>query len=132
MKPGEAGQNGLAIFTIIFLLGFGFVVYAVPGPALAPVAASGSTAAATTTASGLETHVYYRLLQVAPTEVNGVPDVNASGYAGVSVTGQSVTLEWSVTGASPGEKLQMVMQVSGPGGATKSFSFTTVQVSTQG
>src|SRR6266480_1122210 len=100
MKPGQAGKNGLAIFTIIFLLGFGFVVYAVPGSALAPVAASGSTAA-TTTASGLETHVYYRLLQVAPMEVNGVPGVNASGYAGVSVTGQSVTLEWSVTGASP-------------------------------
>ena len=129
MKPGQARLNGLAIFTILFLLGFGFVVYAVPGSALPPVAADSSTA---TTTSGAETRVLYRLVQVAPTEVNGVPGENASGYAGVSVTGQSLTLEWSVTGASPGEQLQMVMQVSGPGGATKSFSFTVVQVSTHG
>src|SRR5712692_2867922 len=129
MKPGRVGLNGLATFAILFLLGFGFVVYAVPGSALAPVAAASST---TTTSGGTESHVYFHLVQVAPTEVNGVPGENASGYAGIAISGQSLRLEWGVTGESSGGQLQMVMLVNGSGGVTKSFAFSTVQVSSQG
>jgi hypothetical protein len=125
MKPGRAGLNGLAIFTILFLLGFGFVVYAVPGSALAPAATSTST----TTSYAPAARVYYRLVQVAPA---ATPGGNATGYAGISISGESLNVGWFVKGAVPGEQLQMVMHVNGSGGATKSFSLTTVTVSSLG
>jgi len=125
MKPGRAGLNGLAIFTILFLLGFGFVVYAVPGSAPAPAAASSTS----TTSYAPAARVYYRLVQVAPA---ATPGGNATGYAGISISGESLNVGWVVKGAVPGEQLQMVMQASGSGGATKSFSLTTVTVSSLG
>jgi hypothetical protein len=125
MKPGRAGLNGLAIFTILFLLGFGFIVYAVPGSALVPAASSASA----TTSYGPAAHVYFSLVQVTPAST---PGGNATGYAGISVSGESLSVGWFVKGAVPGEQLQMVMQANGSGGATKSFSLTTVKVSSLG
>jgi hypothetical protein len=51
----------------------------------------------------------------------------------VSISGQSLSVEWSVTGAVPGEQLQLVMLAvaASSTGANKSFTFATVQVSPQ-
>lgn len=126
MKPGHAGGHFLAIFAIIFLLGFGFVVYAVPGAVTSADSSSTTASAAATAQTGT---VYYTLVSVSPTAKGS----NASGYAGVSVSGQTLTLEWSVSKAPPEEQLQMVMLVTPTtGGATKSFTFTTVTAATTG
>jgi hypothetical protein len=126
MKPGQAGTNGLAIFAILFLLGFGFVVYAMPAP-VSPAEGSSTTTAPTAP----EPRVLYRLVQVSPSEVNGVPGENASGYAGITIVDKSLALEWYITGESAGRQLQMVMQVNSSTGS-KAFAFATVQASAQG
>jgi len=131
MNPARAGWHTLAIFAILFLLGFGFVVYAVPGASsFAPLSSSSSTTAA---GAAEGNNVYFRLVQVATT-AKGVPGANASGYAGISISGQFLSLEWSVTGGVPGEQLQMVMQAvaATSAGTSKSFTFATVEVSPQG
>ena len=132
MKPGRTGLNVVTIFAILFFLGFGFVVYAVPGvqaaswPASQAPFASGSSNSSSSNSHSNE--VYYRLVQVAAT----ASGANASGYAGISITGQSLSVEWSVTGAHPGEQLQLVMQTASSTGETRSFTFTTVEVSSGG
>ena len=99
MNPARAGWHTLAIFAILFLLGFGFVVYAVPGVAnVAPMSSGNSSAPAASPAQS--ENVYYRLVQVATT-AEGAPGANASGYAGISISGQSLSLEWSVSDAAP-------------------------------
>lgn len=119
-------MNSIAIFAILFLLGFGFVIYAVPGAQAVSWPASSSSATSSTSAQSNE--VYYRLDQVAPVAVGA----NASGYAGITITGPALSLEWSVSSAHPGEQLQMVMETASSSGTTKSFTFATVQVSTSG
>src|ERR1700716_4072899 len=103
MKPRGGRLNVLAIFAILFLLGFGFVVYAVPGSTLAPVT-NGSTS---TTSGGAEPQVVYHLVKRAPPGAGAAPGETRSGYAGIAVTGQSLSLEWAVTGELPGERLRM-------------------------
>ena len=132
MNPARAGWHTLAIFAILFLLGFGFVVYAVPGVAnLAPMSSGNSSAPAASPAQS--ENVYYRLVQVATT-AEGAPGANASGYAGISISGQFLSLEWSVTNAVPGEQLQLVMDAvaASTTGASKSFTFATVEVNAHG
>jgi trimeric autotransporter adhesin len=131
MIPAHAGSNTLAIFAILFLLGFGFVVYAIPGSGNVASPSNGSSATVTTGAQG--NVVYYHLLEVATTGMEG-SDANASGYAGLSIHGQSLSLEWSVTGAVPREQLQLAMKVlsTTSAAASKSFTFATVQVSSRG
>ena len=128
MNPARAGWHTLAIFAILFLLGFGFVVYAVPGVANPSPMSSSSSAPAASPAQG--ENVYYRLVQVATT----ARGANASGYAGISISGQSLSIEWSVTNAPPGEQLQLVMAAvaASATGASKSFTFATVEVNPQG
>lgn len=130
MIPARAGTKILASLAILFLLSFGFVVYAVPGTAnLLPPASGSSTAAA----SNSSDQVYFRLVQVAPT-AGGSPGENASGYAGVSISGQSLSIEWSVKGAAPGELLELDMAAAAINStwATRSFAIATVQVSSSG
>jgi hypothetical protein len=131
MNPARAGWHTLAIFAILFLLGFGFVVYAVPGAADFAPASSGSSAPPAN--PGQNENVYYRLVQVA-TAAAGAHGANASGYAGISISGQILSLEWSVYGAAPGEQLQLVMDAvaATTTGASKSFSFAAVQVNSEG
>ena len=128
MNPARAGWHTLAIFAILFLLGFGFVVYAVPGVANPSPMSSSSSAPAASPAQG--ENVYYRLVQVATT----ARGANASGYAGISISGQFLSIEWSVTNAPPGEQLQLVMAAvaASATGASKSFTFATVEVNPQG
>jgi len=124
MNPARAGLDAIAIFTILFLLGIGIVVYAVPGAGAGSKAPAGSSS---TTSSSEGNEVTYRLVQVAPP----TPRANASGYAGISISDQSLAVEWSVSGAPPGENLQMVMETASSAGVTKSFTFATVQVTSQ-
>lgn len=124
MEPARAGSNILAFFAIMFLLGFGFVVYAVP----ATLDSSTST-----TSNGTQGgSIYYHLVQVAST-AKGTPGANASGYAAISVSGQLLSLVWYVTAAAPGEQLQLVMKAVGTTStAAKSFTFAAVQVTALG
>ncbi len=123
MKSGHSRLDSVAIFAILFLLGFGFVIYAVPANALPPVAETSSSPP--TNAQG--NSVYYRLESTSTSA-----GANASGYAGIAVNGLTMNLEWSITGGTPGEELTMVMQAVGSTGASKSFTFATVTVSSQG
>jgi hypothetical protein len=130
MIPARAGWNTVAIFAILFLLGFGFVAYAFPGmPSSSPL--EGSSPIATTNGEG--NNVYYRLVQVVTT-AEGALGANASGDAGISISGQSLALDWSVTGAVPGEQLQLVMLAvaAGSTGSAEPVAFATVEVSPQG
>jgi hypothetical protein len=129
MTPARAGSKILASLAILFLLGFGFVVYAVPGTVSpSPLERSSST----TAPSGQSNTVYFHLVQVAAAA--GTPGANASGYAGIAISGQSLSLEWSVTGAVPGEELQLMMAAvaATSTGTNKSFTFATVEVGPHG
>src|SRR4029077_15389552 len=76
-----------------------------------------------------QARVYYSLVQVTSAATAGA---NTTGYAGISIVGESLALGWFVKGAVPGAQLQMVMQVNSSGGATKSLPLQTVTVSSLG
>lgn len=121
MKPGRTGLHGIAIFAILFLLGCGFVVYAVPGSALAPLDTNPNAAT--------QGNVYFHLVQVNP---SSSPGGNATGNAGISINGQSLRVEWYIKGGLPGEQLQGALLVAETGGAPKSSAIGTSQVTSQG
>src|SRR5271169_264287 len=130
MIRANAGTKILASLAILFLLSFGFVVYAVPGTgSLQPLPSSSPSPAASSQSNSIS----FRLVQVATTagETSGS---NASGYAGVSISGQSLSVEWSVKGAPPGELLQLEMQAVATNSTvgSKSFAVATSQVSSAG
>ncbi len=130
MIPARAGTKILASLAILFLLGFGFVVYAVPGAAgHRPLASASSPAAASTQGE----KVSFRLVQVAAV-ANGSRNANASGYAGISISGQSLSVEWSIRGAMPGALLELDMQAvaTDSTGTSKSFAIATAQVNPDG
>lgn len=101
------------------MLGSGFLLYAFPAAAGSPLPADANTS------SGSDTSrlIYFHLVPVA----SDVQSTNASGHAGLSVGSGSLSLEWSISGASPGERLTMVMQAG-----DRSFTFDSVTVSEQG
>ncbi|MGH9917501.1 MAG: hypothetical protein ACRD6W_01310, partial [Nitrososphaerales archaeon] len=109
------------------MLGSGFVVYAFPGVGSLDSASGGSGATST---SPQRENVFYRLVPVAPAATGA----NGSGYAGITIDDQSLSIDWLVAGAMPGEQLEMVMGAvaTSTTGANKSFAFATVQVSPQG
>ena len=112
----------------MFLLGFGFVVYAVPGGAdLRPLASSSSPIPANTQGD----KVYFRLVQVAAV-ASGSPGANATGYAGISISGQSLSVGWSITGAVPSELLELDMQAATSTGTSRSLVIATAQVNPDG
>jgi hypothetical protein len=125
MHQGSGGLSAIAIIAVLFLLSFGFVAYAVPGVGAAPVAGDSSTAAPSNDPSRL---IYFHLVATAP----DAQSPNASGYAGISVSGGSLSIEWSISGGSPGEQLTMTMLSASSTGESRSFNFSSVQVSQQG
>ncbi|HVC27339.1 MAG TPA: hypothetical protein VND40_04190 [Nitrososphaerales archaeon] len=130
MVPASAGTRILASLAILLLLSFGFVAYAVPGTAnVSPPASGSATAAANNPGSDL----YFQLVQVA-SSAGGPAGANASGSAGISISGQSLSIEWSVKGAMPGELLQLDVQAAAINstGTSKSFTVATVHVNSDG
>lgn len=132
MIPARAGTKILASLAILFLLGFGFVVYAVPG-AVSPPRPLASASSPAGGASTLGDKVSFQLVQVAAV-ANASPNANASGYAGISITGQSLSVEWSITGAVSGALLELDMQAvaTSSTGTSKSFAIATAQVNADG
>lgn len=128
MNASRTGGNNAAVLAALFLLSFTFVAYAIPVSAAPSINDSGGDAPSAGSPSSI---VYFSLVAVSPSGATGEAS-NASGYAGITVNGLTLTLEWSVSGGNPGEPLAMAMYATDAAGTLKAFTFSTVVVSAQG
>ena len=131
MNPARAGSYSLAIFAIVFLLGFSLVVYAVPGTfAPSPLASASTSSSGSATPQG--NTVYYKLLHVAAAASS--PGWNATGSAGISVSGQTLSIVWGISQGTPGEQLELVMSAvaATSTGASKTQTFDAVTTTSIG